>query len=110
MKKSEFKKIVKELLDDESLNSQYPDYFDTDDYSDLDDIDAEWPEYDDDEEFEDDHEGSMAKADLAAITQLASEINEMLGENEELEGWVQAKITLAADYIESVHRYLKYDE
>lgn len=76
----------------------YDDYFDSDGYD-----DEEWDE-------EDDHEVSMATSDLASISELAAEINEMIGDDEELEGWVQAKITLAADYIESVHRYLKYEE
>lgn len=95
--------------DDLSDNPEwsYDDYFDTGDGLDWDDT-MDWD--DDEEEFEDDHEGSMAKADLGAIAQLASEINNMLDEDEELEGWVQAKITLAADYIEAVHRYMKYDE
>jgi hypothetical protein len=55
---------------------------------------------------EDDHEGSMAKADLLAIHKKAGEIYNMLGDNEQLEGWVQSKITLAEDYISTVANYM----
>jgi hypothetical protein len=51
----------------------------------------------------------MAKSDLASISTLAAEINNMIDNDAELEGWVQAKITKAADYIEAVHKYMKYD-
>jgi len=33
----------------------------------------------------------------------------MIEENDELEGWVQAKITKAADYIASVYHHLEYE-
>ena len=54
----------------------------------------------------DDHEVEMAITDLRAIAHMASELAQHL-ENEkphELEGWVQAKITKAADYMEAVHK------
>ena len=54
----------------------------------------------------DDHEVEMAITDLRAIAHMASELAQHL-ENEhptELEGWVQSKITKAADYIEAVHK------
>ena len=54
----------------------------------------------------DDHEVEMAITDLRALSQMASELAQHL-ENEkpkELEGWVQAKITKAADYIDAVHK------
>ena len=54
----------------------------------------------------DDHEVEMAVTDLRAIAQMAGELAQHL-ENEkpkDLEGWVQAKITKAADYISSVHK------
>ena len=62
-----------------------------------------------DHDDEDDHEGSMAKSDLASTAELADEINDMIDSDDELEGWVQAKITKAADYIEAVHKYMKHD-
>ena len=37
-------------------------------------------------------------------------LQQLIHEGEELEGWVQAKITKAADYIESVKHYLEYEK
>ena len=54
----------------------------------------------------DDHEVEMAITDLRALAQMASELAQHF-ENEkpkDLEGWVQAKITKAADYIDAVHK------
>jgi len=54
----------------------------------------------------DGHEVEMAITDLRATAALAAELAQHL-ENErpkELEGWVQSKITKAADYIQSVHK------
>lgn len=58
----------------------------------------------------DDHEGRMAKADLLSIHKKTGELYNMIGEDEELEGWVQAKITKAADYINSVHNSMQYEK
>jgi hypothetical protein len=58
----------------------------------------------------DDHEGRMAKSDLLALHKQAGELYNMLGDNEELEGWVQSKITLAADYISAVYNNLQYEK
>lgn len=92
---------------DDSADWNYDDYF-MDDEEDE-DCGCDDEEWEDDSESEDDHEGSMAKSDLDSIAAMASEINDMINVDEELEGWVQAKITLAADYIEAVHRYLKHE-
>jgi hypothetical protein len=58
----------------------------------------------------DDHEGQMAKADLLAIHKNAKEIYNMLGDNEELEGWVQSKITKAAEYMNAVYNNMNYEK
>jgi hypothetical protein len=58
----------------------------------------------------DDHEGSMAKADLLSIHKKAGELYNMIAEDEELEGWVQAKITKAAEYITAVHNSMEYEK
>ena len=58
-----------------------------------------------------DHEVQMARADLYKIGKYAIELHEMLkgiSEEQGLEGWVQAKITKAADYIGSVKHHLEY--
>jgi hypothetical protein len=58
----------------------------------------------------DDHEGSMAKSDLLSIHKKSGELYNMISEDEELEGWVQAKITKAAEYITSVHNHMEYEK
>ena len=53
----------------------------------------------------DDHEAKMARAELYKLNQYSAKLFKLIGENDELDGWVQSKITKAADYISSV--YLK---
>lgn len=62
------------------------------------------------EKSEGDHEGIMAKADLLAIHKKAGELYNMIREDEELEGWIQSKITKAADYVNAVHNHLSYEK
>jgi hypothetical protein len=56
-----------------------------------------------------DHEGEMARASLMRMNKQTAELFNMIEENEELEGWVQQKISLAADYINSVYNSISYD-
>lgn len=56
-----------------------------------------------------DHEGAMAKADLYKLANYSYKLFKMLDGNQQLEGWVQAKITKAADYIASVYHYMEYE-
>jgi hypothetical protein len=59
-----------------------------------------------------DHEVDMARAELhrAAHSAIAlGKILERISEEQGLEGWVQAKITKAADYLDSVYHYLEYE-
>jgi hypothetical protein len=59
-----------------------------------------------------DHEVQMARADLYNIAHDALELHKILknvSEEQGLEGWQQAKITKAADYISSVYRSLNYE-
>jgi len=58
---------------------------------------------------ETDREGAMAKADLFKIANYAHKLYQQLEDNDQLESWVQAKITKAADYIASVYHYLEYE-
>lgn len=57
----------------------------------------------------DDHEISMAKAQVYRAAKNALELHKMMGLADNLEGWVQAKITLASDYLESVKNYMEYE-
>src|SRR6056300_1376464 len=60
-----------------------------------------------------DHEVSMARGELEAIadkaTQLASSLQGKSDEGNPLEAWVQSKITKAKDYINSVSDHLTYN-
>jgi hypothetical protein len=55
-----------------------------------------------------DYEGEMAKSELYRIIENAEELFQMLDDDTQLEAWVQSKITKAADYLNSVTQYLKY--
>lgn len=57
----------------------------------------------------DDHEGTMAIADLRQLAEQAAKLAEMIKPDDELEGWVQSKITKASDYIEALYKYYNYN-
>jgi len=46
-----------------------------------------------------DREGAMAKADLYKLANYSHKLFQQIQDEDQLEGWVQAKITKAADYI-----------
>ena len=56
-----------------------------------------------------DHEGAMAKADLYKLANYSFKLFKKIEDTDQLEAWVQAKITKAADYIASVYHYLEYE-
>tara|TARA_Y100000389_G_scaffold197248_1_gene231470 strand:- start:3181 stop:3801 length:621 start_codon:yes stop_codon:yes gene_type:complete len=61
---------------------------------------------------ESDHEVQMARAELYKIAKYAIKMHDMLKgveEREGLEGWVQSKITKAADYMGSVYHHMDYE-
>jgi len=53
-----------------------------------------------------DHEASMAKNELRDMISNASKIDNLVGDSDQLPGWVSAYISLAADYMHSVAEYL----
>jgi serine protease inhibitor len=55
---------------------------------------------------EKDYEGQMARAQLQMIAQRASALAEMMKDETQLEAWVQSKITMAEDYVTTVHDYM----
>jgi len=60
-----------------------------------------------------DHEVQMARAELYKVAKYAIKLHDMLKgvtEAEGIEGWQQAKITKASDYISSVYHSLDYDQ
>lgn len=61
---------------------------------------------------ESDHEVQMARAELYKLAKYSIKLHEMLkgvSEQQGLEGWVQSKITKAADYLGSVYHHLDYE-
>jgi len=54
-----------------------------------------------------DREGDMAKDDLRTINGAAKELYDILDADENLPEWVQAKITKAVDYLDTVRDYMK---
>jgi len=56
----------------------------------------------------DQDESQMAKSQLYRTAEYASELEQMIQDGEELDAWVQAKITKASDYLSSVKHYLQY--
>ena len=51
----------------------------------------------------------MAKADLFKLGKYSVKLFKMMHEGQDLDAWVQAKITKAADYISSVYHYMEYE-
>lgn len=57
-----------------------------------------------------DYEGGMAKTQLLAMAEKAKEMADSLGEDEQLEAWIQTKISLASDYVSTVHDVMMHDK
>lgn len=55
-----------------------------------------------------DDDGFMAKRQLYDIAKYAVQLHKMIKDSDNLEPWVQAKITKAQDYIDTVKHYLEY--
>ncbi len=61
------------------------------------------------EHVEHEQEGHMAKSDLYRSAKCAIKLFELIEDSQDLEAWVQSKITKAADYLDSVYHYLEYE-
>ena len=55
-----------------------------------------------------DNEGEFAKRQLHDMEKYSRELAEMLTDTTQLESWVQAKLTKAADYLKTVKHYVEY--
>ena len=66
--------------------------------------------YDDDGMTEDAGEGHMSKSQLYATAKMAIELIDMIDKGDDLEGWVQTKLNLAADYLQAVYHYEDYQK
>lgn len=54
-----------------------------------------------------DREGGMAQGQLSTAEEAAEELKSILTSNEDLPEWVQSKITLAVDYLDTARDYMK---
>lgn len=57
---------------------------------------------------EPEYEGQMAKEHLFKIAKYATELHNMLEDDENLEPWVQDKITIASHNISAIMHHLEY--
>jgi hypothetical protein len=57
-----------------------------------------------------DREGDMAKDQLRVMNDAAQELYDILNADDNLPEWVQKKITLATDYIDTVRDYMKAND
>ena len=57
-----------------------------------------------------DEDGWMAKEQLYKTAQYAIKLHQLIGDTDNLEPWVQAKITKAADYLGSIKHYMEYEQ
>lgn len=57
-----------------------------------------------------DDDGWMAKSELYKLAKYAIALHGMIQDNDNLEPWVQSKITKASDYISTVKHYMEYME
>lgn len=56
-----------------------------------------------------DHEGEMAVAQLHRIREMADMLLDMIGENDELEGWVQFKLSRAYNDLTDMFAYVEWE-
>ena len=66
--------------------------------------------YDDAGMTEDAGEGHMSKSQLYQTAKMSIELLDMINKGDDLEGWVQTKLNLAADYLQAVYHYEDYQK
>jgi len=59
---------------------------------------------------EDAGEGHMSKSQLYQTAKMSIELMDMINKGDDLEGWVQTKLNLAADYLQAVYHYEDYQK
>ena len=57
-----------------------------------------------------DDEGSMAKGQLNRMIDQATSLVRIMDDKKQLDGWVQSKLTMASDYLDSAHDYLMHSK
>jgi hypothetical protein len=68
------------------------------------------PTLQEDDHLQPDDESSMAKAQLRSIQSNASKMMDLLGDDDQLDAWVQAKLTKAEDYLDSAAGYTESEK
>jgi hypothetical protein len=63
-----------------------------------------------DDHLQSDDESSMAQSQLKSIQSNASKLMDIIGDDEQLDAWVQAKLTKAEDYLDAAAGYLESEE
>lgn len=61
-------------------------------------------------DFDSEDDGAIAKADLYKIAKYAYKLFQKIQDADQLEDWIQIKITKASDFITSVYHYLEYEK
>ena len=62
------------------------------------------------EETDGSEEVSMAKSQLLKVVDMAKDLANAMDDEDELEAWIQNKITTAYNELDDVHSYVEYDE
>ena len=96
--KNELKKMIAEELNGSSVLLEMPQ---------MNMLDPASNNY---EKDPDGYEGQMAKRSLYHMATQAQQLHDMLHDDENLEPWVAAKITKAADYLEKAFKAISYDK
>jgi len=96
--KKELKRLIAEELNGSSVLLEMPQ---------MNQLDPASNNY---EKDPDGYEGNMAKRSLYHMAAQAQQLHDMLQDDENLEPWVAAKITKAADYLEKAFKAISYDK
>jgi hypothetical protein len=57
-----------------------------------------------------DDESNMALSQISSIIELSNNLKSLISDGDQLDAWVQSKLTKAQDYLNSVYGYLKVEE
>ena len=57
-----------------------------------------------------DYRGKMTKSNLYNISKHATQLHNMLADSDDIEPWVQEKIAVATEAIETVAEYMEYEK
>jgi len=57
-----------------------------------------------------DYEGYMIKTQLRRIAAQSAELNSMIDNNEQFPAWIQSKVTLASEYMDTIYDFYKYSD